>query len=88
MGDAALHFASQDALRDFTDPTWSTRFLGDLYQDLSEAARKRFALLQTPDFVLDFILDRALEPAVDTFGLSAVKVIDPTCGSGHFNARS
>ena len=30
---------------DFTDPTWNTRFLGDLYQDLSEAARKRYALL-------------------------------------------
>src|SRR5690606_5401178 len=28
----------------------STRFLGDLYQDLSEDVRKRFALLQTPDF--------------------------------------
>ena len=38
-------------LHDFTDPAWSTRFLGDLYQDLSEDARKRFRLLQTPDFV-------------------------------------
>ena len=36
---------------DFTDPDWGTRFLGDLYQDLSEEARKRYALLQTPDFV-------------------------------------
>ena len=27
---------------DFTDPTWNTRFLGDLYQDLSEATRKRY----------------------------------------------
>jgi hypothetical protein len=26
---------------DFTDPEWDTRFLGDLYQDLSEEARKR-----------------------------------------------
>jgi len=34
---------------DFTDPDWNTRFLGDLYQDLSEEARKRYALLQTPD---------------------------------------
>jgi hypothetical protein len=32
-------------VHDFTDPAWDTRFLGDLYQDLSEAARKRFALL-------------------------------------------
>ena len=35
----------------FPDPT---RFLGDLYQDLSEAARKRYALLQTPVFIEQF----------------------------------
>ena len=40
-------------MHDFTDPDWNTRFLGDLYQDLSEEARKRFALLQTPEFVED-----------------------------------
>ena len=38
-------------IHDFHDPDWNTRFLGDLYQDLSEAARKRYALLQTPDFI-------------------------------------
>ena len=54
---------------DFTDPERSTRFLGDLYQDLSESARKRFALLQTPDFVESFILDRTLDPALEEFGL-------------------
>ena len=61
-----------------------TRFLGDLYQDLSEAARKKYALLQTPEFVEEFILDRTLTPALDEFGLEAVRLIDPTCGSGHF----
>ena len=35
-------------VHDFTDADWNTRFLGDLYQDLSEATRKRYALLQTP----------------------------------------
>lgn len=35
-------------LRDFTDENLDTRFLGDLYQDLSEAAKVRYALLQTP----------------------------------------
>ena len=69
---------------DFTDPDWNTRFLGDLYQDLSEAARKRFALLQTPVFVEEFILDRTLTPAIETFGYKVVRMIDPTCGSGHF----
>lgn len=61
-----------------------TRFLGDLYQDLSESARKTYALLQTPEFVEEFILDRTLEPAIGTFGLEVVTLIDPTCGSGHF----
>jgi hypothetical protein len=71
-------------LHDFTDPDWNTRFLGDLYQDLSEAARKKYALLQTPDFVEEFILDRTLTPAIETFGYREVRMIDPTCGSGHF----
>ncbi len=71
-------------VHDFTDPAADTRFVGDLYQDLSEAARKRFALLQTPVFVEEFILDRTLEPAIRTFGLAKVRMIDPTCGSGHF----
>jgi len=69
---------------DFTDPELNTRFLGDLYQDLSESARKRYALLQTPEFVEEFILERTLEPAIQTFGLETVRMIDPTCGSGHF----
>ena len=73
------------ALRhDFTDPEWDTRFLGDLYQDLSDDAKKRFALLQTPEFVEEFILDRTLTPALDEFGLAGTRLIDPACGSGHF----
>lgn len=62
----------------------STRFLGDLYQDLSEAVRKRYALLQTPEFVEEFILEQTLDPAIAEFGLKEVTLIDPTCGSGHF----
>lgn len=69
---------------DFTDPARSTRFLGDLYQDLSEHAKKTYALLQTPDFVEEFILDRTLDPAIESVGLANVSIIDPTCGSGHF----
>ena len=71
-------------VHDFTDADWSTRFLGDLYQDLSEAAQKKFALLQTPEFVEEFILDRTLDPAIAEFGYKEVRLIDPTCGSGHF----
>ena len=69
---------------DFTDKAWDTRFLGDLYQDLSESARKRYALLQTPEFVEEFILDRTLGPAIKEFGFREVRLIDPACGSGHF----
>ncbi len=61
----------------------TTRFLGDLYQDLNEGVRKRYALLQTPDFVERFILDQTLTPALQERGI-AVTVCDPTCGSGHF----
>jgi len=71
-------------VHDFTDSGWNTRFLGDLYQDLSEAARKKYALLQTPEFVEEFILDRTLNPAIDEFGLEGLRILDPTCGSGHF----
>lgn len=71
-------------IQDFTDSESATRFLGDLYQDLSESARKRYALLQTPVFVEEFILDRTLTPAIDEFGYREARVIDPTCGSGHF----
>lgn len=75
---------SGDLVHDFTNADWDTRFLGDLYQDLSEAVRKRYALLQTPEFVESFILDYTLEKAKQTFGLPGLRLIDPTCGSGHF----
>ena len=70
--------------RSFMVSGGDTRFLGDLYQDLSERAKKKFALLQTPVFVEEFILDRTLTPAIAEFGLETVRMIDPTCGSGHF----
>ena len=70
--------------RSFEVEDGDTRFLGDLYQELSEKAKKKYALLQTPVFVEEFILDRTLDPAIDEFGLDTVRMIDPTCGSGHF----
>ncbi|MFT4164429.1 MAG: BREX-2 system adenine-specific DNA-methyltransferase PglX [Microlunatus sp.] len=71
-------------LYDFGDEGLSTRFLGDLYQDLSEHAKKTYALLQTPEFVEEFILDQTMEPALAERSLEGFKIIDPTCGSGHF----
>jgi SAM-dependent methyltransferase len=58
-----------EIIHNFKDPEWDTRFLGDLYQDLSEPARKKYALLQTPVFVEEFILDLMLDPALKEFGL-------------------
>ena len=71
-------------LHNFTDSDYGTRFLGDLYQDLSDYAKKTFALLQTPDLIEEFILDQTLDPAIQEFGIAGLKLIDPTCGSGHF----
>jgi SAM-dependent methyltransferase len=71
-------------VHEFAVPDWDTRFLGDLYQDLSESARKRYALLQTPEFVEEFILDRTLDRAIEERGVEGLKLIDPACGSGHF----
>ncbi|WP_240316640.1 hypothetical protein [Mycobacterium persicum] len=56
-GEALYPFAGVD-----------TRFLGDVYQDLSEYAKKTYALLQTPEFVEEFILDQTMEPAVSCSG--------------------
>lgn len=61
-----------ELIHSFVDSNLDTRFLGDLYQDLSEHARKTYALLQTPVFVEEFILDLTLEPAVEEFGLEPV----------------
>lgn len=91
-GDAATRLLSfwrerderGSLVRDLSDPDLDTRFLGDLYQDISEDAKKRYALLQTPVFVEEFILDRTLEPALNERPLEGFKMIDPTCGSGHF----
>ena len=73
------------------DGRFDSRFLGDLYQDLDADIRKRFALLQTPRFVESFILDRTLTPALVEFDPATLRargetfrIVDPTCGSGHF----
>jgi len=68
----------------FHDEELSARFLGDLYENLSEEAKERFALLQTPEFVEEFILDHTLTPALKDRSLEGFSLVDPTCGSGHF----
>lgn len=64
-----------------------TRHFGDLYQDLSESSRKGYALLTTPDFVIDLVLDHSLGRAfedVDSVTGQGLRYIDPACGSGGF----
>ena len=52
-------------VHDLQDETLSTRFLGDLYQNLSKHAKDTYALLQTPVFVEEHILDRTLEAGAE-----------------------
>ncbi|KYF85884.1 hypothetical protein BE20_13440 [Sorangium cellulosum] len=68
----------------FDEEHFDGRLMGDVYQDLDPVVKKRYALLQTPDFVIDFILEETLTPAIAEWGVEAVRVLDPACGSGHF----
>ncbi|WP_433320206.1 hypothetical protein [Micromonospora chersina] len=79
LSDFLRRGAGQESLR---RDDLNTRFLRELDQDLSTHAKKTYALLQTPEFVEEFILDQTFEPAVKEFDLPATSVIDPTCGSG------
>ena len=72
----------------FDGERFDGQLMGDLYQDLDPVVKDRFALLQTPDFVRDFILDQTLTPAVEKWGADTVRVLDPACGSGHFLLES
>jgi len=91
-GDAVTHLLDfwrrrdEDGalVHDLTDTSLSTRFLGDLYQDLSQHAKETYALLQTPVFVEEFILHQTMEPALADRPLEGFRLIDPACGSGHF----
>lgn len=56
--------------------------LGDLYQHLSEEARKGRALCQTPKFVTDLLLDISFDHAYEEWG-PRIRMIDPGCGTGH-----
>jgi hypothetical protein len=63
--------------------------IGDLLPVLSPDRRTRHALVQTPYWVVDFILDRTLAPAAAEFRTEALlTVIDPCCGTGHFLIRA
>jgi hypothetical protein len=71
-------------LVDFTQPGLDTDFLGDLYQDISETSRKAYALVRTPEFIADFVLNLTVDAAIAEFGPHGFRGIDPACGSGTF----
>jgi hypothetical protein len=68
-----------------TDPEFRTHgyLLGNAYQALSEESRKHRALAQTPRYVTDLLLELAFRPAADEHGMDRLKMIDPSCGTGH-----
>ncbi|NUN14840.1 MAG: BREX-2 system adenine-specific DNA-methyltransferase PglX [Myxococcales bacterium] len=68
----------------FADETFDGELMGDLYQELDPEVKARYALCQTPDFVRRLMLDQTLTPAIAEFGVDQVRVLDPSCGSGHF----
>jgi hypothetical protein len=57
--------------------------LGDAYQAVSAEARASRALCQTPPWVAQLLLELSLEPATDEVGPDSVRMIDPSCGTGH-----
>lgn len=69
---------------DQADEGFQTRFIGDLYQELDSEIRERHALMQTPHFITQFILQHTLIKRFEEKDFRTVTMIDPTCGSGHF----
>ncbi|MEC3979044.1 BREX-2 system adenine-specific DNA-methyltransferase PglX [Amycolatopsis sp. H20-H5] len=73
-----------DYVHNLTDTTLDTRFLSTLYQELSKQESRTYALVPTPSFVADHIVDLALTPVLNEGGLRDLRIIDPACGSGTF----
>lgn len=56
---------------------------GDMLQVVTDERRLANALCQTPWWICDFLLERTLVPAIETFPDQLLRVIDPACGTGH-----
>lgn len=61
-----------------------TEWLGYAYQHWCQEARKERALVQTPKFVRDLILEKTLGEVLSRYGVRGVHLIDPACGCGFF----
>lgn len=69
-------------------PSISGWLIGDLLQHVNDERRLAHALAQTPWWVADLIIDRTLIPAARDFRDETLKLIDPTCGTGHMLSRA
>lgn len=61
---------------------------GDLLQLVTDERRLANALCQSPWWLADGILDRTLIPAAREFPNETLRLIDPTCGTGHLLIRA
>ncbi|MFY3791449.1 Eco57I restriction-modification methylase domain-containing protein [Ureibacillus sp. MALMAid1270] len=62
----------------------SDNVLGDVYENFMDRdTRKALGQFYTPDFVIEYILENTVKN-VDIISNPFVKVLDPSCGSGHF----
>lgn len=68
---------------DFRGDGFDTRFIGDIYQHIDDEARDYYALVQTPEFISQFLLEHTLLKRFEEKDFEEVTLIDPTCGSGH-----
>ncbi|MET8980636.1 BREX-2 system adenine-specific DNA-methyltransferase PglX [Streptomyces sp. NPDC004539] len=76
-------------VHDFTDSARDAAFLADLPVMLDENAMRSHGQVRTPGFVVEFIQDLVLEPALDDHGadlpgLLGFRFVDPACGTGEF----
>lgn len=81
----APSLAEQD---DGQPPTIHGYLIGDLLQLLTDERAKANALVQSPPWLSDFLLDRTLPEAARDHPDETLRLIDPTCGTGHVLARA
>ena len=68
---------------DFRGDGFDTRFIGDIYQHIDDEARDYYALVQTPEFISQFLLEHTLLKRFQEKDFEEVTLLDLTCGSGH-----
>src|SRR5699024_7983189 len=62
----------------------SDNVLGDVYENFMDRdTRKSLGQFYTPDYIIEYILDSTMSN-IDVVHNSFIKVLEPSCGSGHF----